>query len=309
MKRLLVDAVADGPCAVKTQNLRKRFGQAVALDAIDVRIPTGAVYALVGPNGAGKTTLIRILMHLIRADAGSAHVIDLDVRQAGPEVRAQIGYVPETQELGTAWLSIGRLLERNAVFYPTWDRAYADRLLSAFEIHPGQNCGALSKGQRRRVQLVLALAHRPPMLLLDEPADGLDHIGRDRALSALTEHLADSPTTVLISTHRIWEFEGLIDHIGVLHQGALVAQTTRDRMLQMLRRYAADVPEGWVEPPDFRDVVLRRTALGRRIDWTLMGEEREIVERLTNMGAVVREVATLSLDDAAVALLSSREAR
>jgi ABC-2 type transport system ATP-binding protein len=294
---------------VSTERLSKRYGGALALDAIDVRIPTGAVYALVGPNGAGKTTLIRILMHLTRADAGTAHVIDLDVRRAGPNVRAQIGYVPETQDLGAAWLPVGRLFDRKAVFYPTWDRTYADRLLDAFEVRLDQKCGALSKGQRRRVQIVLALAHRPSVLLLDEPGDGLDHLGRDQALSALTAHLADSPTTVLISTHRIWEFEGLIDHIGVLHRGALLAQTTRDRMQQMLRRYAADVPEGWSEPPDLHDMVLRRAALGRRIDWTVLGDERQVLDRLTSTGAVVHDVATLSLDDAAVALLSRREAR
>lgn len=296
--------IGDGPFAVTTDGLAKRYGRVSALDAVDLRIPDGAVYALVGPNGAGKSTLIRILLHLIRADAGRVSVLGLDARRAGAETRAQIGYVPESHELAHSWLTVGRLLRHHAAFYPAWDHAYAARLVETFEIRVGKRCGALSKGEARRVQLTMALAHRPPLLLLDEPGDGLDHIARDRALSILTEHLADSPTTVLISTHRAYEFERLVDHVGVLQNGVLLGQTTRDQLRRMLRRYRADVPDGWSAPADLRSMAIRPSALGRQIDWTIWGEESQVVRRLTSAGAVVRESATLSLDEAAVALLT-----
>ena len=303
----LDDGGGDGPLAVATEGLTARYGRVTALDAVDLRVPDGAVYVLVGPNGAGKSTLVRALMHLVRADAGRAEVLGLDVRRAGPEVRAQIGYVPEGHALPHPWLTVGRLLRHHAAFHPTWDDAYAARLAAALEIRPAARCGALSKGESRRVQLLLALAHRPPLLLLDEPGDGLDHLARDRVLTLLTEHLADAPTTVLVSTHRADEIERLVDHVGVLRAGALLGQTTRDRMRRLLRRYRADVPDGWRAPEPLGGAVLRRAALGRQIDWTVWGEEREVVERLVATGAVVREAAPLALDDAALALLSGTE--
>ncbi len=308
MSDVLVDDVSTGPFAVATEGVVKRYKAVTALGGIDLRVPDGAVYVLVGANGAGKSTLMRILMHLIRADAGTVHVLGIDVRRTGAEARAQIGYVPESHDLGHPWLTVGRLLGYHAAFYPAWDHAYAARLVKAFEIEPDRKCGALSKGQGRRVQLVLALAHRPPVLLLDEPGDGLDHVARDRTLSLLTEHLADSPTTVVISTHRIYEFEQLVDHVGVIDAGALIRQATRGQFQRMLRRYRADIPTGWTAPSLVGDTVLRRAALGRQIEWTVWGEERQVIEQLMGSGAVLREVGSLSLDDAAVALLSRKEA-
>ncbi len=111
------------------------------------------------------------------------------------------------------------LLKHVAAYYPTWDHPYADRLSLAFGLRLDRNVATLSKGESRRLQLVLALAHRPPVLLLDEPTDGLDPVVRSRTLSLLAEHLADTPTTILISTHHIHELESLADHVGVCGTG------------------------------------------------------------------------------------------
>ena len=308
MMELQLDPAGDGPFAAVTDGLVKRFGRVAALDGVDLRVPDGAVYVLVGANGAGKSTLLGVLQHVVRADAGRVTVLGTDVRRSGAAARARIGYVPEGHDLGPAWLRVGRLLRHRAAFYPSWDHAYAARLAEALDVRPDRRCGALSKGERRRVQLLLALAHRPALLLLDEPEDGLDHLARDRALRLLTEHLADVPTTVLLSTHRAHDFERLVDHVGVLHEGRLVTQTTREHLRRTLRRYRADVPDGWSAPRELGDLVLRRAALGRQIDWTVAGEEERVRHHLADSGAVVREIAPLSLDEAAVALLSPRAA-
>jgi ABC-2 type transport system ATP-binding protein len=128
------------------------------------------------------------------------------------------------------------------VYYPSWDPAYARRLMEMYEVDPSKKCHTLSKGQSRRVQLIQALAHRPPLLLLDEPTDGLDHVIRDATLSILSEHFADSPTTVLISTHRVYEVEPLVDHVGVLSGERLVGQLSRGDLCGSVLRYSADVP-------------------------------------------------------------------
>lgn len=293
--------------AVTTDALTKRYGSDTALDGLELRVPEGAVYVLVGPNGAGKTTLLRTLVGLARRNSGAVDVLGLDPATRGHDIRARIGYVPEGHGVGYRWMTIGRLLEHHRALYATWDDAYAARLVDAFEISTGKKCGALSKGQSRRVQILLALAHRPALLLLDEPTDGLDHIIREVTLGILAEHLADTPTTALISTHRVYEVERLVDHVGVLRRGKLIGQMPVDELKGSLRRYWADIPEGWKPTSELGGRVMRRAGGARDIEWT-WGDEAQVTNGLDRAGATVREVAPLTLDEAATVLLSSKEA-
>ena len=294
---------AEGAWAVATHGLRRRYGGRTALDGVDLRVPEGAVYLLAGGNGAGKSTTLKVLMNLERPDAGTAEVLGLDTGRDGPRVRARVGYVPEHSAHPYRWMTCGRLLRHAAAYHPAWDAAYAGRLGSAFGLPLDRRVGALSKGETRRLQLVLALAPRPPVLLLDEPTDGLDPPARRRTLALLAEHLADTPATVVISTHQLHEVESLADHLGVLRDGRLAAQLSRDALRRTVRRYRVEVPEGWTAPPGLEVRSARRSAAGREAQWTLVGEEREVVERLALAGARVREVTPLGLEDAALAFL------
>lgn len=294
---------SDAPLAVSTRALTKRYGKVDALRSVDLMVPEGAVYVLAGANGAGKTTLIEILLDLVQAESGTAEVFGLDTRKSGPEVRAQIGYVSARQDWGYGWMPVGHLMRHHAAFYPTWDSAYAARLAEAFSLPSGRKLGALSKGYARRVQLVLALAHRPPLLLLDEPTDGLDRAVRDELMGILAEHIAETPTTILVSTHQIHEVDPLADHLGVLRDGRLVAQLPRARLHRALRRYRAEVAEGWAPPEVLRSTVVHRSGSGREIRWIIWGEEAEVCRVLADSGAVPREAVPLTLDDAVLALL------
>ncbi|HKJ03074.1 MAG TPA: ABC transporter ATP-binding protein [Longimicrobiales bacterium] len=305
---LLPVEFGDRALAVTTRDLTKRYGSVAAVGGLDLQLPERGVYVLVGPNGAGKSTLIRVLMGLGGYDHGVVDVLGLDPRTQGSGIRAATGYVPEGQELGYARMSVGRLLRHHEVYRPTWDKGYARRLTMALEIDLDKRCGALSKGQRRRVQLVLALAHRPPLLLMDEPTDGLDHVIRDVTLGLLSEHLSDCPTTVLISTHRVYEVERLVDHVGVLCGGRLLGQMPRAELRSKLLRYWADVPEGWSGAPELNGRVIRRGGTGREIEWTAWGERDQVTGALTRAGATVHDVTPLSVDEAAIALLSRKEA-
>jgi len=289
--------------AVATHGLSKRYGRESALDQVELRVPDGAVYVLVGANGAGKSTLFKVLMNLERADAGSAAVFGLDTGRDGPAVRAQVGYVPDRQDAPYRSMTCARLLRHAAAFYPAWDHAYADHLAHALDVPPAQRIGGLSKGQTRRLQLVLALAHRPALLLLDEPTDGLDPVVRRRALALLAEHLADAPTTVLIATHHVQELESLADHVGVLRDGRLVAQMPREVLQRTVRSYQLEVPDDWETPPDLQATAVRRSSTGRDVRCTLVGEEQDVTQRLVATGARVRQVSTLALEDAALAFL------
>jgi ABC-2 type transport system ATP-binding protein len=261
------------------------------------------VYVLAGANGAGKTTLFELLLDLQRADGGAMEVFGLDPVARGPEVRARTGYVAADRDGAYGWMTVGHLLRHHAAFYPAWDAAYADRLVRLFELPLGRRFGVLSRGLARRVQLVLALAHRPPLLLLDEPTEGLDRVARDELMGLLVEHLAETPTTILVATHQLHEVERLADHLGVLRDGRLVAQLTCERLHRTLRRYRATVPERWTAPAALDGAVVRREATGRELQWVVWGDEAGVAGQLTESGATVQEAAPLSLDDAVLALL------
>ncbi|MGI8510140.1 MAG: ABC transporter ATP-binding protein [Gemmatimonadaceae bacterium] len=296
----------DGDLAVSTRTLTKTYGKQVALRNVALQVPKGAVYLLVGPNGAGKSTTLKLLLDLIRADSGAAEVFGLNTREKGLEIRANVGYVPELNDWGYGWMTVGRLLEHHARYFPTWDAAYATRLASIFELVLDRRVGVLSKGQARRVHLTMALAHRPPLLLLDEPTDGLDPFMRDETLGVLADHLSETPTTVLLSTHHVEEVERLADHIGVLRSGELRAQMPIEVLQRGLRRYRAEVPEGWQGVPALNGEVLRRVTGPREVQWTVWGPEREIAREFETAGATVREAAPVSLLDATLALLNPR---
>lgn len=306
MTHPLPTRLAEGERAVVTRGLTKRYGTETALLDLALEVPLGAVYLLVGPNGAGKSTAVRTLLDLVRADAGSAEVLGMDVRAHAPRVRANVGYVPDRAEWGYAWMRVGRLLAHHAAYFPTWDDAYARRLSQAFDLRLDRRLGDLSKGQARRVHLVLALAHRPPLLLLDEPTDGLDPIVRDELLGILADHLTGTPTTVLLSTHHVSEVESLADHIGALRDGVLRAQLPTSELRRGLLRYRAEVPDGWAGVPTLNGAVLRRVDAPREVQWTVWGGEADVTQQFTKAGATVRDVTPLPLHDATLALLNPK---
>lgn len=302
-----LERVEAGVAAVETRGLAKRFGRRVALDGLDLRVPQGAVYVLVGPNGSGKTTTLRILLDLVRADSGEVSVLGRDPVGDGAAVRSLCGYLPERQDAGYSWMKVQQLLDHHASYRSNWDAQYAAQLMERLEVRDHTRFGKLSKGEARRVQLVMAMAHRPRILLLDEPTDGLDPVMRDEALTLLADHVAETEATLVISTHLVYEVEGLGDHLGVLREGALSAQLDRETLRRQLRRYTLMVPEAWEGPGEVTERVVRRAGGGREVAWTVWGDETEVSDRLRRSGATVREVEPLTLEEAAVALMAVRE--
>ncbi len=216
---------------IAVAGLTRRFGNAIALDGVSLELPRGAVYGLVGANGAGKTTLIRHLLGLLRAEAGSVRVFGLDPVQEPVAVLSRIGYLSEENDL-PGWMTVDELLRYTRAFYPAWNDAYAEELRESFALDRRAHIRSLSKGEKARAGLLVALAHRPELLILDEPSSGLDPIARRDILGAVLRTIAHEGRTVLFSSHLLDEVEEVADHVTMISHGRIVLNGNLDDLKQ-----------------------------------------------------------------------------
>jgi ABC-2 type transport system ATP-binding protein len=175
----------------------------------------------VGANGAGKTTLIKHILGLLRAESGSVRVFGLDPVADPVGVLSRIGYLAEDNDL-PGWMRVDELLRYSRAFHPRWDDAWAEELRRQFALDGGAQIKTLSKGQKARAGLLIALAYRPELLVLDEPSSGLDPIVRRDILGAVMRTIADEGRTVLFSSHLLDEVEEVADHVTMIARGRIV---------------------------------------------------------------------------------------
>jgi len=223
-----------GEPIIDVSDLVRRFGATTALASVSLSLPRGAVYGLVGANGAGKTTLIRHLLGLLRAESGSVRVFGLDPVADPVGVLSRIGYLSEENDL-PGWMRVDELVRYSRAFYPAWDDAYAEDLRLAFALQLTARIKDLSRGQKARAGLLIALAHRPELLVLDEPSSGLDPIVRKDILGAVIRTIADEGRTVLFSSHLLEEVEQVADHVTMIDQGRVVLSAPLDAIMQSHR--------------------------------------------------------------------------
>ena len=235
------------PTIVRIRNLTRRFGEKTALDNVSLDVEAGGVLGLVGENGAGKTTLIKHILGLLRAQEGTVRVFDRDPAVDPVGVLSRIGTLSEDPDL-PEWMRIDQLMRYTRAFRPRWDDNYASQLLSRFRLDRSARVGALSKGQKARVGLVIALAYRPEFLVLDEPSSGLDPIVRRDILATALQEVSEDGRTVLFSSHLLDEVERVADHVTMIHAGqvAISAELTEiqasHRALRVRFRQPRSVP-------------------------------------------------------------------
>ncbi|MCP5523430.1 MAG: ABC transporter ATP-binding protein [Verrucomicrobiales bacterium] len=234
---------------ILAQNLTKRFRRLVAVDGLDLAVPEGAVTAFLGPNGAGKTTTIKCLLNLQTPDGGSVEVLGADSRRLGPEQFRRIGYVSENQEL-PLWMTVQQLIDYCRPLYPTWDAAFAAKLLSDFELPKDAKLKHLSRGMRMKAALLSSLAYRPRLVVLDEPFSGLDPLVRDEFIRGLLELTEEQGWSVFVSSHDIEEVERLADQVAIIDRGQLrlneraESLQARFRSVEVTLETEAVVPSG-----------------------------------------------------------------
>lgn len=205
--------------AISVDNLSVSFRGCDALKSVSLAVPKGTVYALLGENGAGKTTLIRCLTGFLSPSGGACKVLGLDPTRQALDIRRKIGYVSDAPAL-YEWMRVGEIGWFTSSFY---EAGFLDRYrqsISMFHVPEDRKIKHLSKGQRAKVALSLALAHDPELLILDEPTSGLDPLVRREFLESMIDRVAVG-RTVLLSSHQISEVERVADHVAILHNGKI----------------------------------------------------------------------------------------
>jgi len=300
----------DGFCApansiVEVQNVTRRFGTKLALDDVSFYVPAGSVVGLVGENGAGKTTLIKHILGLLKAQTGTVRVFGRDPVADPVGVLSRIGYLSEEPDM-PGWMRISQLIRYVGAFYPTWDHGYAERLRQEFGLDSAAKIKQLSKGQRARAGLLIALAYRPELLVLDEPSSGLDPIVRRDILGAIIRTIADEGRTVLFSSHLLAEVERVSDQVAMIQSGRIVFCDSMERIHQSHARLTLRFEEPRPTPP------LLTGALswdGSGQEWTAIcvGPTSRLCEAAQQIGARVVAQAGVSLDEIFIARTGRRQ--
>ena len=284
---------------VSVSGLVRRFGARAALDEVSLFIPRGTVLGLVGENGAGKTTLIKHLLGMLKPQAGTVRIFDLDPVADPVGVLSRVGYLSERRDL-PAWMRVDEFMRYTQAFYPSWDEAYAETLLEQFQLDPAQRIKTLSQGQTAKAGLLAALAYRPELLILDEPSSGLDPVVRRDILEAIIRIVAEEGRTVLFSSHLLDEVERIADQVVMLQGGRVVLNGRTDHV----RRQHISAVLSFTEPPRDAPVLEGAYAVaGFGTEWRILfcGSQSALAAAAAGIGASVVEERTPSLDEILVA--------
>ncbi|PYP72240.1 MAG: ABC transporter ATP-binding protein [Gemmatimonadetes bacterium] len=290
--------------AIELEHLRYHPGKGFEIRDLDLHVPAGSIYGFLGPNGSGKTTTIRLVLGLLRPQAGQITVLGERMPDDAPRVLARVGYVPEQPHLDPT-LTVRETMNFQAAFYPTWDGPRAEQLLGQFQLDEQRLFGRLSKGQKAKLMILLALAQRGELLVLDEPTDGLDPVVRRDILAALLEYVAQRRATIFISSHLVHELERICDWVAVMDDGRLVTEEPMDKLKNGTKRLRVAGARPPAALPQTPFVLLARepAANGGGETWIVRDWRPEMTAYFETIGATLQDVIDLDLEDSFVELL------
>src|SRR5688572_597441 len=284
---------------VSITNLSRRFGAKTVLNDLSLYVPKGCVFGLVGENGAGKTTLIKHVLGILRAETGTVRVFGLDPVASPVPVLERIGYLSEQPDL-PGWMRVDELIRYSRAFYPNWDAAYAEQLRRQFGLNSSARVKTLSKGQCAKAGLLTAQAHRPDLLLLDEPSSGLDPVVRKDILEAVIRTVADEGRTVFFSSHLLEEIERVSDYIAMIQQGRLILFGSLDDIKSQHRRITLRFDSPQSVSPSIPGAL---SISGAGKEWSILcnGARTELPVIAANLGARIVDEHAPSLNEIFVA--------
>ncbi len=282
---------------IETENLTKKFGDLVAVDNLNLKVPKGSIFGFLGPNGAGKTTTIKMLLGILFPTAGSAKIFRKDIRKDGLEIRKQIGYVSETQAM-YGYMSVSEIINFCKGFYPTWDDHLVEKYLTLFELPLNKRVRELSRGMKTKLALLLALGPNPPLLILDEPTTGLDPIARHEFLTTIVKELTEAERTIFFSSHILNDVERIADWVGIINKGKLVKVSPMEE-LKLKEKRVRVVFQKEIEPTELNAIpgVTKVEREERGYLLTVDGDVNLVLTELQKHPLFALEVIDLNLED------------
>jgi ABC-2 type transport system ATP-binding protein len=290
---------------IEAYDLTRRFGSVEAVKGLTFQVSPGSVFGLLGKNGCGKTTTIRMLLGLLRPKSGESYVLGEPSQRLSVDCRQRIGYLSE-EPFPYGDLPVPALFRFVSAFFPRWDWDYSNELARRFEVPMDRPLQTMSAGERRKCELMLVLAQRPDLLILDDPALGLDVTVRREFLWAALEVARSEGKAVLFTSHVLTDVERVVDTVGVMDGGRLLVQARLQDLQQRTKRLVFRLPDDrYIEPPAVRGELLRECR----------GHEVLVVtaDYSPDLGAALRQsggltaVEDLNLEDIFVALLEYRK--
>ncbi len=283
------------PAAIVIEQFTKRFGRRTAVEDLSLEVPRGSIFGFLGQNGAGKTTTIRTLLNLLQPTSGRLQVLGHDSVAESVALRRRVGYLPE-EPTYYPWMTVQEILDFNAPFYPTWDPQLAGDLLARLELPRDRRLRDLSRGMQAKAGLILALAPRPELLILDDPTSGLDPVVRHDFLEAVINNVQAEGGTVFFSTHLLHEMERVADEVAILHHGRLRVRASLEQLKAQVKKiravYPGQVPQTFPLPD-----LLRVDRNAHQALLTVSAYRPDFPEALRNAGAESVEVIDLSLEE------------
>lgn len=216
--------------AIEISNLTKKYDK-FELGSIDLNIPSGVIVGLIGENGAGKTTLIKSILNIINIDSGSIKIFDKDYKIDENIIKEDIGVVLDNMFFPEI-LYVKDINHIMKGVYKNWDSDMFFNYLKDFDIPLKNQIKTLSKGMRKKLEIIVALSHKPKLLILDEPTSGLDPVVRSEVLDIFLKFISDDEHTILLSTHITSDLEHIADNIVFMDKGKIVLNDTRDEIME-----------------------------------------------------------------------------
>jgi len=292
---------SDRPRSVlQAEGLTRYFGSKCVVNAISFSVPRGSVFAFVGRNGAGKTTTIRMLLGLLTPTRGRSHILGYDSAHLPAAERARIGYMAEGHFV-YPWMTVDQYAVFQRGFYRKWNQRIFRAVIDGFAITPRTQAGELSHGQRAGLHLAMTLAFEPELLVLDDPATGLDPAARRSLLEAMIYFTRQRERTIFFSTHLLDDVERVADYVAVLDYSVLRAACSMETFRDRVRQIAAYFPDR--VPADLSGIpgVLRATEKDKDLTLVVANHMEPAIRYLESLGAEAVEEQPLSLEDALIA--------
>lgn len=289
---------------IRSHDLTRCFGRKCAVDQVNLNVPRGSVFALLGRNGSGKTTLIRMLLGLLAPSRGRAEVLGCSSAALTVNVRARIGYMTESHFM-YGWMRVRECAAFQAGCFPRWNSRVFSSIVDYFGLDAEAKAKHLSRGERAGLSLALMLAPEPELLVMDDPALGLDPVARRALVEAMLAVTADKDRTILFSSHLLDDVERVADHVAILDRSVLRVHCSVDDFRDRVGRWVLSFASRPPVLPAIRGLI-HTTVVDQALHVTIANPDEQTEAELQSTGAATVSRTSLSLDQAVIDYLSDR---